>query len=474
MDLGKLPDLVSAAELTDCYRRCVALKEAMAGRQAGGGQRSGRYMKHDSARRRCLEKVVLPALKRGVLPSVTDTHMLFEMAGPRDISGPDKQMMDKWSNIFARDPRQTDARNESTIEAYTNLLVWVKDQPRLYAFVSRAPRRGRPWALHTTYKLVRGGQQVAGKTLDQVKLDAPWYIAWACSMMKHAQPYQWSFPRDEFLYLGLLEMEANKTILKWEESGASCTGHIKLPQSAKDCFERCTLGTRAQRAAAYRAHTERDFRETVDDADADAPDPFKPLDSMDRTANTVGGATVKFFREITNEVKDGVRPSFEKWPDFMVRPPHWTISEPFDVAAMETLPICFWSPFFWRRLGVDRCPCERHGWSHASCVSVCGFREPRLVKDGNGNHFGLSSARTYCSECASERKAAKQALELARAQRVPADDLLRLEKRVKEITCWASTISPKTMAFLSEKFPWIALVVPCVARVRADPRALRE
>ena len=62
----------------------------------------------------------------------------------------------------------------------------------------------------------------------------------------------------------------------------------------------------------------------------------------------------------------------------------------------------------------------------------------------------------------------------ARAQRVPADDLLRLEKRVREMTRWASAISPKTMAFLGEKFPWIALVVPCVARVRADPRALRE
>ena len=140
MDLGTLSGLVSAAELTECYRQCVALKEAMAGRQASGGQKSGRYKKHDTARRRCLEEVVLPALRRGVLPSETDAHMLFEMPGPLEISGPDKQIMDKWSNIFARDPRQTDTSNESTIEAYTNLLVWVKDQPRLTAFVSRAPR----------------------------------------------------------------------------------------------------------------------------------------------------------------------------------------------------------------------------------------------------------------------------------------------------------------------------------------------
>ena len=64
MDLGKLPDLVSAAELADCYRRCVALKEAMVRRQAGGGQRSGRYKKHDTARRRCLEKVAARAQAR--------------------------------------------------------------------------------------------------------------------------------------------------------------------------------------------------------------------------------------------------------------------------------------------------------------------------------------------------------------------------------------------------------------------------
>ena len=38
MDLGQLSELVSAEELTECYRRCLLLKETMKLRQAGGGK----------------------------------------------------------------------------------------------------------------------------------------------------------------------------------------------------------------------------------------------------------------------------------------------------------------------------------------------------------------------------------------------------------------------------------------------------
>ena len=51
-----------------------------------------------------MERIALLALKRGVLPSKTDARMWFEVAGPIEITGPDKKLMDEWSNIYARDP----------------------------------------------------------------------------------------------------------------------------------------------------------------------------------------------------------------------------------------------------------------------------------------------------------------------------------------------------------------------------------
>ncbi|KAH8059621.1 hypothetical protein JL722_5250 [Aureococcus anophagefferens] len=53
----------------------------MKDRQAGGGAKSGRYKKHDAARLRCLRRVVYPRLKMGILPSATDSKMLFDMPG---------------------------------------------------------------------------------------------------------------------------------------------------------------------------------------------------------------------------------------------------------------------------------------------------------------------------------------------------------------------------------------------------------
>jgi len=77
-------------------------------RQAGGGAKSGRYMKHDTARLRCLQRVVYPQLRMGILPTAVNAKMLFDMSGPRDIAGPAKKEMDIWSNVYGWDPRQED------------------------------------------------------------------------------------------------------------------------------------------------------------------------------------------------------------------------------------------------------------------------------------------------------------------------------------------------------------------------------
>ena len=107
MDGGHLDGLATAAQLIAVLQSCKQLEEAMKARQGGGGAKSGRYMKHDTARLRCLKRVIYPDLCMGKLPSATNAQMLFEMPGPREITGPAKALMDAWTIEFARDPRST-------------------------------------------------------------------------------------------------------------------------------------------------------------------------------------------------------------------------------------------------------------------------------------------------------------------------------------------------------------------------------
>ena len=98
--------LATAAQLI-AVLQAVQLEEAMKARQGGGGAKSGRYMKHDTARLRCLKRVIYPDLCMGKLPSATNAQMLFEMPGPREITGPAKALMEAWTIVFASDPRST-------------------------------------------------------------------------------------------------------------------------------------------------------------------------------------------------------------------------------------------------------------------------------------------------------------------------------------------------------------------------------
>ena len=59
----------------------------MKARQAGGGNSSGRYKKHDTARNRCLQRTVYPGLAMGELPTADDAKMLFDLPGPTEITG---------------------------------------------------------------------------------------------------------------------------------------------------------------------------------------------------------------------------------------------------------------------------------------------------------------------------------------------------------------------------------------------------
>ncbi|KAH8065432.1 hypothetical protein JL721_8251 [Aureococcus anophagefferens] len=81
MDAGAMGALPTRDELFDVLLKGKQLEQTMKDRQAGGGAKSGRYKKHDTARLRCLRRVVYPRLKMGILPSATDSKMLFDMPG---------------------------------------------------------------------------------------------------------------------------------------------------------------------------------------------------------------------------------------------------------------------------------------------------------------------------------------------------------------------------------------------------------
>jgi len=74
----------------------VELHKTIKERQAGGKDNtSGRLRKHDSARVRCLDRVIQPRLRMGILPAAHDAKVRFEFEGSATISGPVKQEVDE-------------------------------------------------------------------------------------------------------------------------------------------------------------------------------------------------------------------------------------------------------------------------------------------------------------------------------------------------------------------------------------------
>ncbi|KAH8092415.1 hypothetical protein JL720_5386 [Aureococcus anophagefferens] len=80
MDAGAMGALPTRDELFDVLLKGKQLEQTMKDRQAGGGAKSGRY-KSTTRLDRCLRRVVYPRLKMGILPSATDSKMLFDMPG---------------------------------------------------------------------------------------------------------------------------------------------------------------------------------------------------------------------------------------------------------------------------------------------------------------------------------------------------------------------------------------------------------
>ena len=53
-------------------------------------------------------------------------------------------------------------------------------------------------------------------------------------------------------------------------------------------------------------------------------------------------------------------------------PEYWSIADPPSAEVAQVLPICFFNLSFWKRIGLEGCPCARHGWAHARFVSGRG------------------------------------------------------------------------------------------------------
>jgi len=297
MDAGRGgAKLATFEELQASFLRGKQLEAAMQARQAGGASKSGRYKTHDTARKRCLERVVYPGLKMGKLPTMLDAKMLFEMEAPDKIHGPDKKTMDKWSFVYTRKAGAKDEALDLGVVGQTNLLLWASEH-RAMSVLSPSARVpvGRPHALYTSYKLTFGGALVVGKTLDEISREQPWFIAWVCGKVRSENRFVMRFPAHEMLYLGLLELEQNAKKLVWEEGVERVSWTIKLSPDLKRNFEAHFIGAPGERRQNAEAYEERALAEERED-DADA-NPF--VDGINRTANRVGEPTLAFLKAWT-------------------------------------------------------------------------------------------------------------------------------------------------------------------------------
>ena len=110
------------------FQQSCELKLIMKERQAGGKERtSGRYKAHDSARLHFLNTVLEPGIKMGVMPNAFDYRMLFDMPPPREIVGPDAQLMDAWSKAVKPDVKSKAAKPSAALDdkSQTTLLRWA-------------------------------------------------------------------------------------------------------------------------------------------------------------------------------------------------------------------------------------------------------------------------------------------------------------------------------------------------------------
>ena len=136
-------------EIIDMHARLEGLRLTMAERSAGGKSSSGRYKKHDTARKVYLDTVGIPGLRLGKLPPADDVRRLF-LPGDDEITGPAKVEMDEFYKKYKKDPRSTSTESYGLDHAkQLTLLEWVSRNPGSFVRPSAAPRGAPP-----SYRLV--------------------------------------------------------------------------------------------------------------------------------------------------------------------------------------------------------------------------------------------------------------------------------------------------------------------------------
>ena len=158
---------MSKVEIVHAHAKLEQLQVDMASRSAGGKSASGRYKKHDTARKVFIQTVAMPSLRLGKRIAAADWRCLF-LPGDDEIEGADKAEMDRWYKVHKHDPRSTSAESYELDESkQATLLGWVQKNPGAYVRPQPAPS-GKP----RTYRLTtRISKDYAGFTLQELAND---------------------------------------------------------------------------------------------------------------------------------------------------------------------------------------------------------------------------------------------------------------------------------------------------------------
>ena len=178
-----LSDLATAEELLACFRRCQEMKLIMADRQAGGKSTSGRYKKHDSARKQFIETSIEPGLRLGKMPSAYDWHMVFNVAPQESLGRGNVTVVNAWADSIKPDPRSKSASATADLDedTQTSILRWAHITSSHYtASGAEYGKRGAPPAFR--FGTDFGEAKVKGMTIDEVvRKKLGWVINYVCT-----------------------------------------------------------------------------------------------------------------------------------------------------------------------------------------------------------------------------------------------------------------------------------------------------
>ena len=215
------PTLSTVEEIVEMHAKLESLKLTMAARRHGGAGKSGRYMKHDTARLSFIDGQALRDLACGKLPSAADQRALFDLPGDLEIAGkPEEKEMDTWRDQHHADPRSKAHKDAGlSVERQTTLLGWVHRNAAAFA------RPSAPVGTMSTYKL--GFGPYAGYTLmDLVRDGNLGRLTWTSTetsgarkvpggphLLWMARSMDYRFPEHTRLYLGLRELDRDGVLV---------------------------------------------------------------------------------------------------------------------------------------------------------------------------------------------------------------------------------------------------------------------